>query len=504
MFASIQKSCSATLALTTSSYNYAKKMADIQSIFSSDAMSWPQMRWEVVEALLASAPRAVAALSSIDDAASVAFLQFTSGSTSAPKGVIISHANLAHNLSLIVRELRASTDTVVVSWLPQYHDMGLIGSYLGALYCGGRGYYMSPFGFIKNPAVWVESISRYRGTHMQAPNFAYSLCARKFSTMRVPPSLDLSCVRHMINAAEPCDERSIDAFVETFTPHGLPADVIFPTYGLAEHTVFVCSGGTQRLRVDKVALESEQRASIAQPGAPDTTAVIGCGYPFRGQGVDVAIVDTDGTRLCEGRVGEIWVRSPSKAGGYWDLPEQSLEDFGATLREPDGSSAAPPADGGGAGSNRARCRAHLSSQSEARRRFAPRRIPPHRRPRVSVLGRAFHLWQDQGPHHRARAQPLPARPRENCRGRKRRAAARLLCSVHGGQPCESLHARPGKRASDSPPHPRSRSCSRRSPAFKATTRPSCSLLRCATTPPEDTLPSWTPSRRPFRQSTASR
>ena len=158
MFASIQKSCSATLALTTSSYNYAKKMADIQSIFSSDAMSWPQMRWEVVEALLASAPRAVAALSSIDDAASVAFLQFTSGSTSAPKGVIISHANLAHNLSLIVRELRASTDTVVVSWLPQYHDLGLIGSYLGALYCGGRGYYMSPFGFIKNPAVWVESI----------------------------------------------------------------------------------------------------------------------------------------------------------------------------------------------------------------------------------------------------------------------------------------------------------------------------------------------------------
>ena len=86
--------------------------------------------------------------------------------------------------------------------------------------------------------------------------------------------------------------------------------------------MFVCSGGTQRLRVDKVALESEQRASIAQPGAPDTTAVIGCGYPFRGQGVDVAIVDTDGTRLCEGRVGEIWVRSPSKAGGYWDLPNK--------------------------------------------------------------------------------------------------------------------------------------------------------------------------------------
>lgn len=362
------------------------QVADIQRVFSSESMSWPQIKWVVLDKLLASPSRSgIPDLPAASPPDSVAFLQFTSGSTSEPKGVMITHNNLAHNLSLIVHELGATTDTVVVSWLPQYvsreregqigyklaprpscsrcsresadvdvihvtsgrpprllvssstryHDMGLIGSYLGALYCGGCGYYMSPFAFIKNPSVWVESISKYRATHMQAPNFAYTLCARKFSTMRTPPTLDLSCVRHMINAAEPVDEQAIDAFVAVFTPHGLPAGVIFPTYGLAEHTVFVCSGGSQRLLIDKVALEREQRVVLVDGSGGSTASLtammIGCGYPFRGDGVDVAIVEDD-VRLEEDHVGEIWVHSPSKAAGYWNLPEQSREDFEGSLK----------------------------------------------------------------------------------------------------------------------------------------------------------------------------
>ena len=129
--------------------------------------------------------------------------------------MIISHGNLTHNLNCIIKGLNADQSTVVVSWLPQYHDMGLIGSYLGILFCGGSGYYLSPIVFVRKPSLWILAISRYRATHMQAPNFAYGLTARKF---QVDPSekIDLSSVRHMINAAEPVDIGSMEAFYTKF------------------------------------------------------------------------------------------------------------------------------------------------------------------------------------------------------------------------------------------------------------------------------------------------
>jgi AMP-binding enzyme len=143
----------------------------------------------------------------------IAFLQYTSGSTSDPKGVMITHDNLTDNLQLILSGLEATEDTVVVSWLPQYHDMGLIGSYLGALYCGGSGYYLSPISFIRNPTTWVQAMSKYKATHAQAPNFAYALTARKYlaqsrlKQMKKSGSqeLNLSSLRHMINAGAVID-----------------------------------------------------------------------------------------------------------------------------------------------------------------------------------------------------------------------------------------------------------------------------------------------------------
>jgi acyl-CoA synthetase (AMP-forming)/AMP-acid ligase II len=252
MFASIAGNCGAKVALTSSLYNAATKMAALKALFTASGSSgWPDLAWVTVDELpvyksldkAAASGGQVAAEAFVGVRSELAFLQYTSGSTSDPKGVMISHGNLSHNLATIIDELRAGTDTVVVSWLPQYHDMGLIGSYLGALYCGGCGFYLSPFAFLKSPLIWLQAISAHRATHMQAPNFGFALAVRRFAALKAKgqspqplPSqkagstLDLSSVRHMINAAEPVDAADLAAFHEVFEPFGLPKDVVFPTY----------------------------------------------------------------------------------------------------------------------------------------------------------------------------------------------------------------------------------------------------------------------------------
>lgn len=374
MFVTIAANCGAEVALTSAEYNSNKRLADMRNMFSKDGAKWPELKWIVVDDIPSSLPTIEEDKVSLPT--DTCFLQYTSGSTSEPKGVMISHANLAHNLSCIIEELKAGEDTIVVSWLPQYHDMGLIGSYLGCLYCGGSGYYMSPYAFVKQPLLWLQLVSKYRGTHLQAPNFAYALTARRFRSLKKPlsPPLDLSCIRHMINAAEPVMEKDLRAFYDSFRPSGLNDGVVFPTYGLAEHTVLVCSGGAQTLRVDKKALEIDGNVQLVEAkespalaketsaaadlagGAESSDAVarvddstatiVGCGYPFRKR-VDIAPVevvivaveavgsDAGGSQelkhLGEDKVGEIWIHSPSKACGYWGNPEKSEEDFGATL-----------------------------------------------------------------------------------------------------------------------------------------------------------------------------
>ena len=193
MFATIVSSCDAKAALTSSIYSYATKLASLQTAFSnlsiltstnatSDTHKWPdQLQWIVTDSVLLASPdaqvisedqqRLLDAVQRDEDhqptpSQPVAFLQYTSGSTSEPKGVVITKTNLTDNLILITRGLSAGEDTVVVSWLPQYHDMGLIGSYLGLLYCGGTGYYLSPLAFVRNPPLWVQTMSRYRATHV--------------------------------------------------------------------------------------------------------------------------------------------------------------------------------------------------------------------------------------------------------------------------------------------------------------------------------------------------
>lgn len=205
-----------------------------------------------------------------------------------------------------------------------------LGSLLGILYCGGTGYYISPISFLQRPMIWLELVSKYKGTHLQSPNFAFKLTARKFDKEKYSKSdIDLSSVKHIINAAEPIDEESINLFKNTFCPYGLSPNCIFPTYGLAEHTVFVCSGGKQILSVDKSALEMEDKAVVVKNNNTDTriTRVVGCGYPSD-QNVDVQIVNTESLKIeGEETVGEIWVNSPSKAAGYFNMPEKTKKDF---------------------------------------------------------------------------------------------------------------------------------------------------------------------------------
>lgn len=342
MFVAIAHNCGATVALTSANYAHAKKITQLQEkLTRHQGLKWPDtLQWSVSDTLLSRMSikqkmqlwrnREVEGPTTSD----IAFLQYTSGSTSMPKGVMLTHANLNHNLKIISSALCAGKDTVVVSWLPQYHDMGLIGAYLGTLFNGGSGVYMSPFTFIKNPMIWLQLISQYKATHLQAPNFAYSLCARKSDTIASLKykEINLSSVRHMINGAEPVKGDSINAFYRAFEPYGLATNVIKATYGLAEHTVYVCGGDSTRLVVDKQLLETQKQIQpIDNNTADGNTSVkemISCGKPNRKDyGVEVCIVDPDTChKLQPGNVGEIWISSPSKALGYFDESNTTMSE----------------------------------------------------------------------------------------------------------------------------------------------------------------------------------
>eukprot|EP00980_Cylindrotheca_fusiformis_P003161 scaffold721_cov131-Cylindrotheca_fusiformis.AAC.51 len=336
MFGKIAESSGAQVALTNTEYNYAKKLASVKDAltrFKRPLGSWPDLSWKTTDDDKKQQPKGqFDASARTIEPQDIAFLQYTSGSTSEPKGVMITHGNLAHNLTIITNELAADTSTIVASWLPQYHDMGLIGSYLGIAYCGGSGYYMSPLSFLQRPMLWIEVASKYQATHCQAPNFAFKLTSRKFQASNyVNKPLNLKSMKHIINAAEPVDEEGMASFKKAFGPFGL-GDVIFPTYGLAEHTVFVCSGGKQTISVKKEKLEVDGEVVLSENGDSDgISRLVGCGYPAR-QGVDVRIVDRETRHELEpGKVGEIWVSSQSKAAGYFRKEQETRDDFQATL-----------------------------------------------------------------------------------------------------------------------------------------------------------------------------
>ncbi|HEX9336404.1 MAG TPA: AMP-binding protein, partial [Pseudonocardiaceae bacterium] len=179
------------------------------------------------------------------DLADIAFLQYTSGSTSEPKGVMVTHANIVHNQAEIHRALGTTSESNGLGWLPHYHDMGLIGQFLGPLYLGSTCYFMSPMTFLKRPHLWLKSINDLRIPFSVAPNFAFELVTRRVTDAQIA-ELDLSCLRGILNGSEPIRAETLDAFVRRFAPAGLSASALVPCYGMAEATLFVTGSRTGR------------------------------------------------------------------------------------------------------------------------------------------------------------------------------------------------------------------------------------------------------------------
>jgi acyl-CoA synthetase (AMP-forming)/AMP-acid ligase II len=264
----------------------------------------------------------------------LAVLQFTSGSTETPKGVMLSHSNLLHNSALISRALGHSRDSVGVAWLPPFHDMGLIGGILQPLYSEFTGILLSPVDFVRRPFRWLQAISRYRAVTSGGPNFAYDLCVRSIRPEQ-RAQLDLSCWKVAFTGAEPVHAATLERFAEAFASCGFRREAFYPCYGLAEATLIVSGGargaGAKVLPVRGSALERHD-VLPANPDDTDSRPLVSCGAPL--PSVGVTIVDpATGVPCPPGRVGEVWVSGPSVAQGYWRRPEETVETFQARAEE---------------------------------------------------------------------------------------------------------------------------------------------------------------------------
>jgi 8-amino-7-oxononanoate synthase len=264
----------------------------------------------------------------------LAFLQYTSGSTGVPKGVMLTHANLMHNSASIAYAFEHTRSGNGVFWLPSYHDMGLIGGILQPLYIGQPNVLMSPMAFLQKPYRWLKAISRYRATIGGGPNFAYDLCVRKI-TPEQRATLDLSSWQLAFNGAEPVRAETLDAFTRTFEPVGFRRTAFYPCYGMAEATLIVSGGFKAALPVvrtfDAEALVSNQviDALADEEGARE---LVGSGGKLLDQRILIAHPEQL-TTMPPDQVGEIWVAGPSVAQGYWKRPEETERTFHAYLKD---------------------------------------------------------------------------------------------------------------------------------------------------------------------------
>ncbi|MEU9300203.1 fatty acyl-AMP ligase [Streptomyces sp. NPDC048269] len=264
------------------------------------------------------------------------FLQYTSGSVSEPRGVTVSHRNLLANQAALQKVLHTTREDRFGSWLPYFHDMGLVAHLLHPVWLGSHSVQVSPLSFVKRPLRWLQAIDEYGVTVGGGPNFGYDLCVRRVKDEQVA-ALDLSRWRLALNGAEPVRPESLDEFAEKFAPAGFRPEALRPCYGLAEATLVVSGGvpGTPHVRKDfnKTALERD-RVVGAGPSATGTERVqtlVGCGAPVD---VEVRIVDPlTHHELPPGAVGEIWLRGYSVARGYWQRPTETVRTFRASLND---------------------------------------------------------------------------------------------------------------------------------------------------------------------------
>jgi thioester reductase-like protein len=322
----IARDCQAVGILTSREYHAALKTNLARSGVSTSGVDVDYISglpWIATEEFV-EAPRSLPPVA----ASEVLFLQYTSGSTMEPKGVIVSHENILDTASLVIE----NEAPIVVSWLPQYHDMGLIGCYLYPALRGGTTYGFSPTDFIQRPVLWFETISKYRATSTAAPNFAYDYCLR---TGRLPKetleACDLSSLLVLMCAAEPVKPDTYTRFLEAFQAYGLKSEAFYVAYGLAENTLAVTLHGRNIVSVNKRALTlGKARMTTEVYEIDQAKQIVSCGVPL--EGLDLKIVDPEGHfALEEGRVGEIWLAGKGKCKGYWNNPELTLKQFRARL-----------------------------------------------------------------------------------------------------------------------------------------------------------------------------
>ena len=261
-----------------------------------------------------------------------ALIQYTSGSTGQPKGVLLSHANLLANIRALATGLKIGANDVGVSWLPLYHDMGLIGAWLGTLYIGSPLALMSPLAFLARPARWLWSLHAHKGTFSAAPNFAYDLCSHRIDDAELE-GLDLGAVRVLLNGSEAVRPETLDRFIRKFEPYGLNPKALAPVYGLAECSVGLSAPPAGRgPLIDSVHRRQFQETGHAHPGREDEGGLlrfVSCGRALPGH--EIRVVDPVGHRVADRLEGHVQFRGPSATAGYYRNPDATR-----TLVRPDG------------------------------------------------------------------------------------------------------------------------------------------------------------------------
>lgn len=322
----IAKDCQAAGILTSKDYHASLKTNLTRSGVSASGVDVDYISglpWIVTEEFVdpISGGRAV-------EPSKILFLQYTSGSTMEPKGVMVSHENILDTCPLVIDH----PNPVVVSWLPQYHDMGLIGCYLYPALSGGTTYGFASMDFIQRPILWFDTITTYKATATAAPNFAYDFCLRAGRLSKESlKGCDLSSLRVLMCAAEPVKADTFTRFLEAFQPYGLKTESFYAAFGLAENTLAVSLGGRNIISVNKRALALGKARTATEVSEIDaSTKVVSCGTPL--PNMDVKIVEPDQhVALTPNHVGEIWIRGIGKCQGYWNNPQLTLKQFRARL-----------------------------------------------------------------------------------------------------------------------------------------------------------------------------